>query len=677
MRALGKKTVLVLALVGAAMSAAGARAEPVAAAVEAKNGVLPGDDFFAYANGDWLKSTVIPADRSSWGGFEVLIEDTTGRLVKLIEGLAAKTPSAEEKKVADFYAALMDEAGVEAKGLAPLRPLLDKIGAIKDKAALTAVLGATLRADVDPLNNTNFFTENLFGVWIAQGLSDPAHYTPYLLQGGLGMPDRAYYLNDTPDMQALRVKYQAHIAATFKLAGISEPEARAARVFELERNIAGTHASREDSADVLKANNQWSAADFARKAPGMDWKAFFASAGLGEQKKFIIWHPSAIIGAAKLVQAAPLEAWKDFLAFHSINRVSDALPKAFVEQHFDFYGRALSGTPQSPARWKRSLNAVNNGMPDAVGQMYVAKYFPPESKQRVQQMVGNIVDAFHARIDKLDWMAAVTKKEAHAKLKSFYVGIGYPDKWTSYEQLAVSPDDALGNQLRAQQLRYRQQLAKLRQPVDRAEWCMAPQDVNAVNMPLQNAINFPAAILQPPFFDADRSDAMNYGSIGAVIGHEISHSFDDQGAQFDSKGRLRDWWTATDGKHFKQMAAALAKQYSAYRPFPDLAINGQLTLSENLADLAGLAASYDAYQASLANKRMMAGADQQFFVGFATTWRSTVREAAMRQRILTNGHAPSQWRSYTVRNLDAWYRAFDVQPDQQLYLAPKDRVNVW
>jgi len=675
MHGLGKKTVLVLALFGAAMSSPALRADPAAAI--AGSAVRPGDDFFSYVNGDWLKSVEIPADRSNWGVFAALNEDTNQRLVKLIEGLATQSPSAEQKKVADYYAAFMDEAGIEAKGLAPLQPLLDKIGAIQNKAALTAALGGSLRADVDPLNNTNFFTENLFGLWVAQGLTDSTHYTPYLLQGGLGMPDRAYYLDDTPDMQALRAKYQAHIAATFKLAGLSDPEARAARVFGLERKIAATHASREDSADVLKANNNWSAADFARKAPGMDWKAFFASAGLGGQKKFILWHPSAVTGAARLVQAEPLEAWKDFLAFHSINQVSDALPKAFVAQHFEFYGRALNGTPQAPVRWKSSLAAVNEAMPDAVGKIYVAKYFPPESKQRVQKMVVNIVDAFHARIDKLDWMAAATKKEAHAKLKSFYVGIGYPDKWTSYDQLSVAPGDAVGNQLRARQLRYRQQLAKLRQPVDRSEWCMAPQDVNAVNMPMQNAINFPAAILQAPFFDVNASDALNYGSIGAVIGHEISHSFDDQGAQFDSKGRLHDWWTAGDGKHFKEVSAALVAQYSAYKPFPDLAINGQLTLSENLADLAGLAASYDAYQASLVNKRMMAGGDQQFFTGFAMTWRSAARDAALRRQILTNGHAPAKWRAFTVRNLDAWYRAFDVQPGQQLYLDPKERVNVW
>ena len=673
-------TALRLAVCASLLLAAPLRAEPAVAAppaAAAKTAVLPGDDFFDYVNGDWLNSVEIPADRSGWGVGNALIEDTNQRLLKLIEAMAAQPADAEAKKIADFYASFMDEAGIEAQGLAPLQPLLQQIAAIRDKGELARALGGTLRADVDPLNATNFFTENLFGLWIAQGLTDSEHYTPYLLQGGLGMPDRAYYLDNTPAMKKLRGQYQAHIAATFKLAGIADADARAARVFELERRIAMAHASREVSSDVLKANNNWSAADFARKAPGLDWKAFFASAGLGEQKKFIVWHPGAVVGAARLVRSAPLETWKDFLAFHSVNHVSSALPKALAEQHFDFYGRTLNGTPEQSLRWKRSLNAVNMAMPDALGKVYVAKYFPPESKQRLQQMVGKIVDAFHARIDQLAWMAPATKLEAHAKLKTLYVGIGYPDKWASYEQLEVARDDALGNLLRAERVHMQQQLAKLKQAVDRGEWCMPAQLVNAVNMPMQNAINFPAAILQAPYFDPQASDAVNYGSIGATIGHEISHSFDDQGAQFDSRGLLRDWWTAADGKHFKRASAALAAQYSAYKPFPDLAINGQQTLSENLADLAGLAASHDAYRATLAKQSATAEADQQFFIGYAMSWREKAREAALRRAILTDGHAPDKWRTATVRNMDAWYQAFNVQPGQTLYLAPKDRVRVW
>ncbi|MBA5605354.1 M13 family metallopeptidase [Duganella sp. FT3S] len=686
LRRTARRTALSLALCGATFALAPAHAAPddtapvaaIAANANAPAATLPGDDFFDYVNGAWLKSVEIPADRSSWGVGAALVEDTNARIVKLIEGLAADpAANAEAKKIVAYYNTFMDEAGIEARGLAPLQAQLKDIAAIKDKAALTRALGATLRADVDPLNATNFFTENLFGLWVAQGLTDATHYTPYLLQGGLGMPDRAYYLDDTPSMVALRGKYLAHIAATFRLAGMDDADARAARVFDLERKIAQSHANREDSADVLKANNLWQAADFGRKAPGMDWKAYFQSAGLAGQHKFIVWHPSAIIGAARLVQAMPLATWKDFLAFHRINHAHSALPKALADQHFDFYGRTLNGTPQQAVRWKRSLAAVNAAMPDALGKIYVAKYFPPESKQRLQQMVVQIVDAFHARIDQLDWMAPATKQEAHAKLKSLYVGVGYPEKWASYDALQVVPGDALGNLQRAELAETQRQLAKLKQPVDRAEWCMPAQLVNAVNMPMQNAINFPAAILQPPYFDPNASDAMNYGGIGATIGHEISHSFDDQGAQFDSRGLLRDWWTAADGAHFKQASAALAAQYSAYKPFPDLAINGQQTLSENLADLAGLAAAHDAYLASMAGKAPVADADRQFFTGYAMSWREKARDAALRRAILTDGHAPDKWRTATVRNMDAWYKAFNVQPGQTLYLAPEQRVRVW
>jgi endothelin-converting enzyme/putative endopeptidase len=664
---------IALALCGAPLLYATA-AEPSAAT--APSAVQPGDDFFGYVNGDWLKTVQIPADRSRWGVAAEMTELTNQRILKLIED-ASHNATGEAKKVADYYNTSFDEAGIEAKGLAPLQQQLAPIAAIQDKTQLTRALGASLRVDVDPLNATNFFTENIFGIWVAQGLTDPSHNTPYLLQGGLGMPDRAYYLDNTPSMQALRDKYVAHIAATFKLAGIADADARAARVFALESKIAKSHATREESADIQKANNNWKAGDFASKAPGMDWKLFLQSAGLGQQQKFIVYHPTAITGAAALVGSEPLDTWKDFLTFHTINHLSVAEPKALADQHFDFYDRTLSGTPQQADRWKRSLAALNDAMPDALGKMYVGRYFPAESKKKLQDMVSNIVAAFHTRIDQLDWMAPSTKKEAHAKLKTLYVGVGYPEKWASYQGLDIVSGDAMGNLLRAEKFHTAQQLAKLKQPVDRKEWCMPAQLVNAVNMPMQNAINFPAAILQAPDFDPNGSDAANYGAIGATIGHEISHSFDDQGAQFDSLGRLRDWWTKADSEHFQKASAVLVAQYSAYKPFPDLAINGQQTLSENLADLAGLAAAFDAYKTALKGKPAVADADQQFFTGYALSWRSTQREAALRRAVLTDGHAPARWRTYTVRNLDAWYKAFNVQPGQTLYLAPQERVRVW
>ncbi|UGQ47523.1 M13 family metallopeptidase [Massilia endophytica] len=670
------KTALTVALCGASLALTPAFADQATPAAQAAMKVAPGEDFYGYANGDWLSKTEIPADRGSWGSGAALAEETNQRIVKLVEAAASAPAGSDARKAADVYTSFMDEAGIETQGTAALQAELKKIAAIRDKAGLTRALGGSLRADVDPLNSTNFFTENLFGLWIAQGLTDPDHYTPYLLQGGLGMPDRAYYLEEGERMGRLRTAYQAHIAAVLKLAGYTEPELRAARVFELERKIAQAHGSREDSADIQKANNPWSDKDFAAKAPGMDWKLFFQSAGLGKQKKFIVYHPNAIKGAAALVAEMPLQTWQDWMAFHTVNHFSPYLPKAFVDQRFEFYSRTLNGTPQLSARWKRGLSAVNSAMPEAVGKLYVERYFPPENKARVQKMVANIVDAFHKRIDQLDWMAAPTKKEAHAKLSTLYVGVGYPEKWTSYKGLEIKQGDVFGNALRAEKFHLKQELAKLGSKVDSKEWSMPPQLVNAVNMPMQNALNFPAAILQPPYFDPKASDAMNYGAIGSIIGHEISHSFDDQGAQFDSKGRLRDWWTAADSEHFKKAAASLVAQYDAYEAFPDLKLNGQLTLSENLADLAGLAAALDAYHASTGKAMSMDG-DREFFQGFAQSWRNKSREASLRNQVKTDGHSPAQWRTYTVRNLDSWYKAFDVQPGQKLYLPPEQRVRVW
>jgi putative endopeptidase len=650
--------------------------KPVAVAVAPT--VLPGDDFFTHANGEWLAKTDIPPDRSSWSAFSQLGDLTNNRIVSLIDALAAdKQAGGDARKVADYYTAFMDEAGIEAKGASPLWPVLARIASIGDRSALARALGSSLRADVDPLNSTDFEAANLFGLWVAQGLSEPSRNMPYLLQGGLGLPDRAYYLDAAPRMAELRKRYTDYIGAMLKLAGFANSAARAERIMALETKIAQSHATRDDSADIAKANNSWTPADFAARAPGMDWPAFFTGAMLDNAATFMVWHPSAMTGAAALVGSVDLATWKDYLAFHQIDQRAGELPRAFVAQHFAFHGTALSGTPQQAPRSKRALAAVDGGMDEAVGRLYVERYFPPENKVRLRQMVANIVAAFSRRIDQLAWMAPATRAQAQQKLKTMYVGIGYPDRWASYEGLKVLPDDAFGNALRAGEFRYAQQVAKLGQAVDRGAWAMAPQEVNAVNLPLQNAMNFPAAILQPPFFDPAASDAVNYGAIGATIGHEISHGFDDQGAQFDAQGRLRDWWTKEDLAHFRQAADKLVAQFDAYRPFPDLAVNGRLTLSENLADLAGLDAAYDAYRDSLAGKPAPPNGDRAFFIGYANSSQSKVREATYRQRLLTDSHAPDMYRTAVVRNMDAWYKAFDVKPGQALYLAPADRVRVW
>jgi len=670
------RAALVLALCGPVASVLAQHSTATPAAAPAMQ-VTPGDDFYAHANGDWIAATAIPPDRGSWGVAQITAEQTSERILQAIDAAQRSGAPGDTRRVADFYRAFMDEAGIEARGIAPLRPVLRRIAAIRDRKALVQALAAGIRADVDPLNATNFETENLFGVWIAQGLDDPDNYVPYLLQGGLGLGDRSFYLEGGERMDKLRTAYRAHIAAMFKLAGYPQAAVRAARVFDLERRLAQVHATREESADVRKANNIWRARDFAAKAPGIDWQAFFASAGLDRQDTFIVYHPDAIRGSAALVAGQPVKAWQDWLTFHEINRSAAVLPRAFFAQHFDFYGRTLDGTPQPRTRAKRALAALDNALPDAVGKLYVDAHFPPQAKARVQRMVVNIVDAFHRRIDQLDWMAPATKAGAHAKLKSLYVGVGYPDRWLAYDGLDIRPDDAFGNVRRSELFHYRQELARLGTKVDATRWSMPAHVINAVNMPLQNALNFPAGILQAPFFELEGSDAANYGGIGAVIGHEISHSFDDQGAQFDARGRLRDWWTAADAGHFKHAAARLVDQYNRYHVFPDLKLNGQLTLSENLADLAGLAAALDAYRASLGRNGATPAADREFFLGYARSWRSKTREAVLRNQVATDGHAPDQWRTYTVRNLDAWYTAFDVQPGQALYLPPAQRVKVW
>ncbi len=645
--------------------------------------VKPGDDFFRYANGGWLQRTEIPPDRPAVGVFSTLSDLANKRTVALIEEAAKSNPpgGSEARKIADLYNSYMDEAAIEKKGLEPLRPLLQAIAAIKDKRELARSLGESLRADVDPLNNTNFHTSNLFGIWTAPGFEDPDHYTPYLLQGGLMLPDREYYLDNSEHMRDLRAKYQTHVAAMLQLAGFSDAPARAARIMELEHGIAEKHLSLAENQDIHKANNPWTQADFSAKAPGLDWAEYFAGAGLSRQKQFIVWQPSAFTGEAALVASVPLETWKDWMAYHLIERYAPVLPKALTEENYAFFGKELLGTPQQRPRWQRGVMVTNALLGDAVGQIYAKRYFSPQAKAEAQAMVSNLIAAFRKRIDALTWMAPATKAEAKAKLATLYVGVGYPETWRDYSKYEVKADDLFGNVWRASLFKYHHDISRLGGPVDRHEWSMTPQTVNAVNLPLQNALNFPAAILQSPFFDPQAPPVVNYGAIGAVIGHEISHTFDTEGSTFDSKGRLRDWWTPADLAHFQQVTAQLAKQYDAYQPFPDLHLNGKQTLAENIADVAGIAAAYDGYHAALKGKSGPVqddfSSDQQFFIAFGQDWASKVRPAALRRQVLTDPHSPGEYRADTVRNIDAWYAAFDVKPGEKLYLAPDARVRIW
>jgi putative endopeptidase len=649
---------------------------------EMDRSIQPGDDFYRYANGEWLQKTVIPPDRAGISVFSQLDDLSKRRIVALIEDLVKSSPSNEgERKIADLYRSYMDQAGIEAKGLKPLQAEFAAVNAIHDKRNLARALGAQLRADEDPLNYTNYHTANFLGLWSAPGFDDPDHYVAYLLQGGIELPDREYYLSDSQAMRSLRDKYRAHVIAMLKLAQLSDVESRADRIIALEHAIAEKHWTLAEDQAVRKANNPWKQTDFATKAPGLDWSEFFNAAGLQSAKVMMVWQPSAITGEAALVESTPLESWKDWLTYHVLEDHADALPKAFADEHFAFFSKEVTGVPEQSPRQQRAIDEVNDLLGDEVGKLYAARYFPPESKARVQAMVANIVAAFHKRIDALPWMTAATKAEAHAKLSALYVGIGYPEIWKDYSPLEIQRDDLFGNELRSELLEYHRAIDRLGKSVDRREWCMTPQTVNAVNLPLQNALNFPAAILEPPFFDAKAPEVVNYGAIGSIIGHEVSHTFDSEGAAFDAKGRLRNWWTPEDFQLFNAATAKLAEQYDQYHPFPDLSINGKQTLPENIADLGGLLAAYDAYRTSLNGKQATEqegfSGDQQYFIAYAQSRHSKMRPEELRRRVMTDEHSPAEYRTDTVRNVDAWYNSFPVHEGQKLYLSPGQRVRIW
>jgi putative endopeptidase len=645
--------------------------------------VKPGDNFFQYANGAWIKRTVIPADRSRISVFDALNDLSNKRTLTLIEeaGKAKAPAGSNTQKIAELYHSYMDQAGIESRGLRPIEPELRAIADIRDKTQLARALGESLRADVDALNNTHFHTDNLFGLWVAPGFSDAAHYAPYLLQGGLELPNRDYYLSDSDSMRKIRPKYQAHIAAMLKLAGFADVDNRAARIYSLDHAIAEKHWSLAENQEVAKANNPWKRSDFPVKAPGLNWEEYFRGAGLSQQSMFIVWQPSAFTGEAALVGSTSLDAWKDWLAYHLIETYADVLPKTIADEHFALVGPVLSGTPQQRPRWQRGVAMVNHELGDAVGQIFAQRYFSPQAKAEVEALVAHIIADYRERLRNLSWMAPATKAEAIAKLNALYVGVGYPESWRDYSGYEVQPGDIAGNYRRGELFYYHTNVAHIGKPVNRKEWQMTPQTVNAVNLPLQNALNFPAAILQPPFFDPAAPNAVNYGAIGSVIGHEISHTFDTEGSAFDAEGRMRNWWTASDFAHFRASTAKLAAQYDAYKPFPDLSVNGKQTLAEDIADVAGISAAYDGYHSSLKDKAPPVDhgftGDQQFFIAFGQNYASKSRPAALREQVLNDSHAPAEYRADTVRNADAWYKAFDVQPGQGLYLAPQDRVKIW
>jgi predicted metalloendopeptidase len=644
--------------------------------------VVPGDDFFSYADGTWVKNTEIPADRSRIGGFYIADQEREKNTRALFDEIIKANPtSGTEGMIANYYKAYANTDAIDRAGLAPAKADLDAVNAIADKRALSAAIGGTLRADTDPLNATNFSTENLFGIFVTQGLATPGEQLPYLMQGGLGLPDAQYYLSGDAKMADTRTKYKAYVQQILQLAGYPDPAGAAGRIMDLETKIAKAHEPREESEDFAKGAEVWTRQQLEQKAPGIDWTALLNAAQLGGVQKFDAYHYASIPKLSALVASEPLQNWKDWLAFHTLNQRANVLPKPFRDASFAFNGTFLNGTPQQRPRDMLALNATSNALQDAVGKAYVDKYFPASSKAQIEKMVDNIKAAFARRVQAIAWMAPSTKQEALKKVQSIVVGIGYPDTWRDYSGLQITADNAYANQKNVGLWEYKHQIAKIGKPMDRKEWWMPPQLVNAVNLPVQNALNFPAAILVKPFFDPNADAAFNYGAIGATIGHEISHSFDTGGALFDAQGAMRNWWTPADFKNFQAQADMLAKQFDQYEALPGLHVNGKLTLNENIADVAGLGAAYEAYKASLNGKAapVINGftGDQRFFLAYAQSWMVKSRPETLRRIVLTNGHAPEQFRAQTVRNIDSWYPAFNVKPGQKLYLTPQQRVKIW
>lgn len=635
--------------------------------------VTPGDDFYRFVNGKWMERTEIPADRASWGGFAILRDLSDQRTRQLIEEAAAKqgAPGSIDGKIGTAYATFMDADAIEKAGAAPLKPYLVKVAAVKTPADLARAFADATKHGIDvPI-----------GLGVQQDLKDNSTYAAYAGQGGLGLPDRDYYLVDNPKFADARAKYIAHIATMMRLAGQPDPQGAAQRIYDLEKKIAEVHWTRAEQRQIDKIYNPVPTAQLAQQMPGFDWATTLQEAGLAGQPRVIVSQPSALKGIAAIVAAMPMSTWREYLTFRQISHAAPLLSTPFVNENFAFYGTVLSGTPQLKERWKRGVDLVNGSLGEAVGQVYVTRYFPPASKAKADELVHNLIAAMDRRLANLAWMAPETKVKARAKLAAFTPKIGYPDKWRDYSSLKMVRGDVLGNSDRAAEFEYNRQLAKIGKPVDRTEWFMTPQTVNAYANPLMNEVVFPAAILQPPFFDPNADPAVNYGAIGAVIGHELSHHFDDQGRKFDPKGNLAEWWTPQDVERFKAYTDKVVAQYSAYEPLPGEHVNGELTLGENMADLAGVNVAYDAYQISLGGKPapVIDGytGDQRFFLGFGQVWQTKSRDAALTQQLRTDPHTPGAYRSYVVRNLDPWYKAFGAKQGEKFYLAPADRIKVW
>lgn len=638
--------------------------------------VRPGDDFDGYASGAWRRRTVMPADHSYWGVWDILEEQAGSDVRDLLEASAREpaAPGSSRRKLADFYASYMDEATIERRGAAPLKPQLAAIAAIRDYHDLARAFGRAMYAgDSMPVV-----------VSVSADLKSPDVNVAYLEQGGLGLPDRDYYLADTQAMAIARQAYLGYTNSLLRLAGVAgvrDAPARARAVLALERRLAQVHWSREQLRDPAARYDVWPAADLAQRAPGLDWPAFLAAAGVGGEARVIASTNSAIAATAALVPDVPLAVWRDYLVVRAVDGHAPFLSRAFVREHFALHRRVLDGTPEQSARWRRGARYTQRAMGEAVGEVYVERHFSAAAKAAALELVHNLLAATARRLQAVDWMSAPTRARALEKVARMTVKVGYPDHWRDYSGLVVVRGRAYENALAAERFEYERNLAKLGVPVDRGEWQMAPMDVNAYYDPTRNEIVFPAAVLQPPFFDPNADPAVNYGGIGSIIGHEISHGFDDEGRQFDASGALSDWWTPQDAADYRRRTDALVAQYAGYEVLPGVMLNAQLTLGENIADNAGLVLAYEAYVASPAAQGAPVidgrSGGQRFFLAYAQNWRTLFREEALRQLMTTDPHTPDALRVRAVRNCDAWYAAFAVPADAALYLAPDARVRIW
>ncbi|OQW58341.1 MAG: hypothetical protein A4S17_11830 [Proteobacteria bacterium HN_bin10] len=681
-RALGASSVALLA--GCATGAA-TEETPVAARPPAAIGawgfdlsgrdltVRPGDDFFKYASGTWAANTQIPADRSRWGAFDMLREKADQDVRVIIEevALAGGAPGSIQQKIADYYNTFLNQDAIDAAGLAPIQPEIAQITAIRTHEDAIRLISAPGVAVTSPI-----------AIFVGLDDRNPDRYICNMVHAGIGLPEREYYRRTEDQFVQIRAAYVANIERLLTLAGERDAARKARAVMAFETRIAELHWPVADRRDRDRTYNLKTRAELRALAPRFPWDAGFEAAGLGGVQEVVVSELSAMGPLANLFMATPVSTLKPYLLAALIRNNAAVLPKEIDDAVFDFFGKTLNGQPQQRERWKRAVQAVNGALGEAIGQIYVQRHFPPASKSQMQELVENLRTAYGQRIDQLSWMSAETKVAAREKLAAFRPKIGYPDRWKDYSALEVRAGDAYGNNKRQQIFDWNFDLARLSRPTDKDEWFMTPQTVNAYYNPTFNEIVFPAAILQPPFFDPNADPAVNYGAIGGVIGHEMGHGFDDQGAKSDARGVLRDWWNAEDVRRFEEVTGRLAAQYEQFEPLPGLRLNGRLTLGENIGDNGGLQVAYHAYRLSLGGREaaVLDGitGDQRFFLGWAQVWRTLMRDEAMRNQVLNGPHSPGYYRANgPVRNMDAWYAAFDVQPDDDLYVAPADRVTIW